>query len=68
MKPAWNELGDKVDSDKVVIGDVDCTAHGSVCQANGVRGYPTIKWFPAGSKDGQPYQSGRSVGDLKKFV
>ena len=51
----------------------DCTADGkSLCEAVGVSGYPTIKYFPAGEcatpKDGKDYQSGRSLDDLKKFV
>jgi protein disulfide-isomerase A6 len=57
----------------VVIGKADCTAEGkSLCDAVGVSGYPTIKYFPAGEasepKDGKDYQSGRGFDDLKKFV
>jgi hypothetical protein len=46
MKQAWEDLGtDFAGHEKVVIGDVDCTQHQSVCQTHGVRGYPTIKFF-----------------------
>jgi len=50
-----------------LVADVDCTAAGKpLCDANGVRGYPTIKWGdPA---DLQDYQGGRSYDDLKKFA
>ena len=50
-----------------LIADIDCTADGKpLCDANGVRGYPTIKWGdPA---DLQDYQGGRDFASLKKFA
>jgi len=50
-----------------LIADVDCTADGKpLCDQNGVRGYPTIKWGdPA---DLQDYQGGRDYDALKKFA
>ncbi|VVA94210.1 unnamed protein product [Arabis nemorensis] len=33
----------------VLIANVDCDEHKSVCSKYGVSGYPTIKWFPKGS-------------------
>ena len=49
------------------VFDADCTAAGqSLCQAQGVQGYPTIKWGdPSALED---YQGGRSFDDLKKFA
>jgi len=50
-----------------VIADVDCTAGGqSVCQRQGVKGYPTIKYYIAGTP--RDYQGGRDFDNLKKFV
>lgn len=45
MKPAWDKLmGRYADHKTIVVADVDCTAAGKpLCDANGVRGYPTIK-------------------------
>jgi hypothetical protein len=69
MKPAWDKLMDSVNGemDGALVGDVDCTGKGQpLCEANGVRGYPTIKWGdPANLED---YQGGRSFDDLKKFA
>merc|ERR1712217_893741 len=51
--------------------DVDCTtdAGKSVCQDNGVSGYPTIKYFNADTgKSGSDYSGGRSFDDLSSFV
>merc|ERR1712146_793749 len=49
------------------MGDVDCTTGGkSLCDANGVRGDPTIKY--GDPNDLQDYKGGRSLKDLQKFA
>merc|ERR1719410_948743 len=68
MKPDWDKLIEAfADSKTAGVFDVDCTAEGKpLCDANGVRGYPTIKWGdPSNLED---YQGGRSYDDLKKFA
>jgi hypothetical protein len=68
MKPAWDKLmGDFADSATALVADVDCTAAGKpLCDANGVRGFPTIKHGdPSALED---YEGGRSYDDLKKFA
>jgi len=68
MKPAWDKLmGEFADSATALVGDVDCTAAGKpLCDANGVRGFPTIKHGdPSALED---YEGGRSYDDLKKFA
>lgn len=68
MKPDWDKLmAEFADSATQGVFDVDCTADGKpLCDANGVRGYPTIKWGdPA---DLQDYQGGRDFASLKKFA
>eukprot|EP00976_Prorocentrum_cordatum_P101604 1192701-Prorocentrum_minimum.AAC.5 len=70
MKPDWDKLGQAYsDSDSVMIVDVDCTSGGeATCQKQGVKGYPTIKYFMAGKKSGSDYQGGRDFAALKSFV
>jgi len=52
-----------------MIVDVDCTAAGEeTCHSQGVKGYPTIKYFLAGNKNGKDYQGGRDFDSLKNFV
>jgi succinate dehydrogenase flavin-adding protein (antitoxin of CptAB toxin-antitoxin module) len=68
MKPDWDKLMSEFESsDTQLIADVDCTAEGkSLCEANGIRGYPTLKWGdPAALED---YQGGRDFKTLKKFA
>jgi hypothetical protein len=68
MKPDWDKLMDAfAESKSALVGDVDCTADGkALCDANGVKGYPTIKWGdPAALED---YKGGRDYESLFKFA
>jgi len=68
MKPDWDKLmNEYADNPTALVADVDCTADGKpLCESNGVRGYPTLKWGdPAALED---YQGGRDYGSLLKFA
>ena len=68
MKPDWDKLVDAFANSKTaLIADVDCTAEGkSLCEENGVRGYPSIKYGdPSALED---YQGGRDYESLKTFA
>jgi hypothetical protein len=68
MKPDWDKLMDAfADSTTALVADVDCTTEGKpLCEAHGVRGYPTIKWGdPSALED---YKGGRDFDSLKKFA
>jgi len=60
-------MDDFKDSATALVADVDCTAGGSsLCEKNGVSGYPTIKWGdPSDLKD---YDGERAYDQLKKFA
>lgn len=67
MKPAFDQLAEEYEGTSVLIADADCTADGqSLCQAKGVSGYPTIKYYVDGEE--HPYQGGRDYDALKQFV
>lgn len=67
MAPAWDEVADKVNED-TIIANLDATAHQAVAQRFGVRGFPTLKFFTKGNKDGMAYQGGRDTASLTAFV
>jgi len=68
LKPDWDKLmSEFASSPTQLVADVDCTAEGKpLCDANGVKGYPTLKW--GDPSDLQDYQGGRTFDDLKKHV
>merc|ERR1711912_1943 len=67
MKPDFDKLmAEYKDSKTVVVADVDCTVHQSLCSEHGVRGYPTIKYYQGG--EAEDYKGGRSYKDIKKFI
>jgi hypothetical protein len=68
MKPAWDKLmKDYKDSKTAVVADVDCTAAGKpLCDANGVQGFPTIKYGDPNALE--KYEGGRDYDSLKKFA
>ncbi len=54
-------------SASALVADVDCTADGKpLCDDNGVRGYPTLKY--GDPSDLQDYQGGRTLDDLRTFA
>jgi len=64
MKPAWDKLMTEYSSSKsALVADVDCTAAGKpLCDSNGVRGFPTIKYGdPSNLED---YKGGRDFDSL----
>lgn len=48
--------------------DAEADNSKATAQDQGVTSYPTIKFFPAGSKDGETYNSGRSEADFITFL
>jgi len=68
IAPDWEKLEKEWDGHAVgFVGSVDCTAEGKpVCDANGIQGFPTLKWGdPSALED---YQGGRTMSDLSKFA
>lgn len=68
LKPDWDILMDKFqDSPSALVADVDCTTEGkALCDANGVRGYPTLKYGDPNHLE--DYQGGRDLETLTKFA
>ncbi|GJP46365.1 hypothetical protein CLOM_g5659 [Closterium sp. NIES-68] len=69
LAPTYDKLGSVFKADKnIVIAKVDADSHRSLGEKYGVSGFPTIKWFPAGNKDGEDYSEGRDLADFVKFI
>lgn len=52
----------------VKIAKVDCDTHKDVAGRFEIKGYPTLKWFPANSLTAEDYKSGRTATDIVQFV
>jgi protein disulfide-isomerase A6 len=71
LAPTWETLAkDFALEPNVVIAKVDAEAENAKATAKeqGVTGYPTIKFFPKGSKEGIPYSGARSEEALIEFL
>lgn len=66
LAPKWEELGEHVKGSNVVFAKFDATTN----EVDGVeiKGYPTLKFYPADNKAGQDYSEGREVKDIKEWL
>lgn len=55
-------------SDGVLIAKVDADAEKELAGRFEVRGFPTLKWFPAGSTEPEDYSGGREAADFVEFI
>jgi hypothetical protein len=68
MKPDWDKLMTASEGSATqLVADVDCTTGGKpLCDANGVKGFPTLKY--GDPSDLQDYKGGRDYDSLAKFI
>jgi len=68
MAPDWEKLAAEWEgNDTGLVAEVDCTAEGKpLCDANGVRGFPTLKYGDPTALD--DYQGGRTLDALSGFA
>eukprot|EP01027_Heterolobosea_sp_BB2_P023834 GEZU01035857.1.p1 GENE.GEZU01035857.1~~GEZU01035857.1.p1 ORF type:complete len:386 (-),score=184.82 GEZU01035857.1:10-1113(-) len=68
----YANLGDSIAAskykDEIVIAKVNADTHKELGSKYGVRGFPTIKFFPKGSTEPEEYSGGRSVEDFLSFL
>jgi protein disulfide isomerase-like 2-2 len=70
LAPEYEKLADAFahKKDKVAIAKVDGDANRGLSDRIGLQGFPTIKWYPANSVQGEDYMGERTVQALAKFV
>lgn len=68
LEPHWKKAASELKG-KVKLGAVDATVHQELAQEYGIRGYPTIKYFPAGPKNSpEEYDGGRTSDDIVSWA
>jgi len=69
LAPAYEQVGDAFAKyPEVVIAKVDADAHKDLGGRFGVRGFPTLKFFPKGKTEPEDYSGGREANDIIEFV
>ena len=69
LAPVYEELAAAFKHSKgVVIAEVDATADNALRTKYNIKRYPTMKWFPANSKEPEEYNSGRDLEALVSFI
>ncbi|VEN40613.1 unnamed protein product [Callosobruchus maculatus] len=68
-KPEFIEAAAKFrDDPKVEFAAVDCTIQQALCNANDVKGYPTLKYYSYYTKNTRVYNGGRTADDFVRFM
>ncbi|RDB25771.1 Protein disulfide-isomerase erp38 [Hypsizygus marmoreus] len=71
MKPAYEKVAStfKPENDCIIANvDGDDKKNAELSKKYGVQGFPTIKFFPKGSKEPVDYEGGRSEADFVNFL
>lgn len=65
LAPEWAEAATELKG-KVKLGALDATVHTIMSNKYNIKGFPTIKFFPQGAKDGnaEEYDGGRTAQDI----
>jgi len=68
LAPKWTQFAEEMESDpNVIVAEVDCTVAREVCNAQGVRGYPTLRLYQNGEFK-NAYTGAREVDAFKNFI
>jgi len=70
LAPQWAQAARELKG-KAKLGALDATVHTSKASQYGIKGYPTIKFFPAGSKSAssaEEYDGGRTASDIVNWA
>lgn len=71
LAPIWEQVAtDFAAENGVVVAKIDAEAENSkaTAQDQGVKSYPTIKFFPRGSTEPEAYTGGRTENDILSFL
>lgn len=69
LAPVYEKVASVFKLDEhVVIANLDADQHKDLAEKYGVSGYPTLKFFPKGNKEGEDYEGGRDLDDFVSFI
>jgi len=69
LAPEWEKAANRLKNEGVKIGAIDATVHTMLASRYGIKGFPSIKLFPAGPKGApQDYQGQRESDPIVEFA
>lgn len=68
LAPEYEQVATSYKGLGALVASVDADAHRELGQRFGVTGFPTLKYFPAGSIEGETYNGGRTAADIVAFL
>jgi len=68
LTPEYEKLATSAKGQNVKIVAVDADKHRELGSRFGVSGFPTLKYFPAHSTEGEAYNGGRTAKDIATFI
>eukprot|EP00758_Cryptobia_borreli_P005920 Tbor_TRINITY_DN5011_c0_g4::TRINITY_DN5011_c0_g4_i1::g.14378::m.14378/K09584/PDIA6, TXNDC7; protein disulfide-isomerase A6 len=68
MAPAYEEVAISNTDPDVIIAKLDAAEFGELAKRFGVRGFPTLKFFPKDQKEGVSYNSQRTASSILSFI
>jgi protein disulfide-isomerase A6 len=69
LAPIYEKVANVFKSENgVVIANLDADKHRDLGEKYGVSGFPTLKFFPKGNKDGEDYEGGRDLENFVSFI
>lgn len=69
LAPKYDKLAEVFAGEKnIVIGKVDATQHEALAARYDIGGYPTLKFFPAGSSEPESYEGSRELDGMVDFI
>nr|XP_046273864.1 protein disulfide-isomerase A2 [Scatophagus argus] len=67
LTPIWEQLGEKyADHENIIIAKMDATAN--EVESLNIQGFPTLKYYPAGSKEVVDFTGQRDLETMSKFL
>ncbi|PWN52496.1 hypothetical protein IE53DRAFT_385071 [Violaceomyces palustris] len=70
LAPVYEQVADAFSSKKqsVLVAKVDADKNKDLGKRFGVKGFPTLKWFPSGSLEPQEFNAGRDLNAIAGFI
>ncbi|KAG5884135.1 hypothetical protein JTB14_021804 [Gonioctena quinquepunctata] len=69
--PKWEQLAEMLNEDEtnnIKIAKVDCTTESEVCSEQDITGYPTLKFYKVGDKEGIKFRGTRDLPTITNFI